>query len=391
MEDKYIPYGKQEITDDDINSVVKVLKSDFLTQGEKVPEFENLICEILDVRYATAVNSATSALHLACMALGLTKGDILWTSTITFVASANCARYCGADVDFVDIDEKTGLISIQRLKYKLKKAKQIGKLPKVIIPVHLGGNSCEMRIIKELSNEYNFKIIEDASHAIGGAYQGNPIGNCIYSDITIFSFHPVKIITSGEGGMTTTNNKDIDEKIKMLRSHGITKEKEKFKLPIAGLWSYEQQLLGFNFRMTDIQASLVISQLKRLKENVKRRNLILESYKKFMADLKIDFLQIPKDNYSACHLAIIKLSNCSEEFHKKFFQNMRLRGIGVQLHYSPVHLQPYYRKYGFKEGDFPIAEKYAKSALSIPLFPNLKEVEQMRVIETIKTEIINRK
>ncbi len=388
MENKFIPYGKQEITDDDIESVVKVLKSDFLTQGEKVPEFEKLICETFNVAYATAVNSATSALHLACLALGLQKGDILWTSTITFVASANCARYCGADVDFVDIDEKTGLISIEKLKYKLEKAKQIDKLPKVLIPVHLGGSSCDMRSIKELSKKYNFKIIEDASHAIGGSFHSNLIGNCKFSDITIFSFHPVKIITSGEGGMATTNNKDIDEQIKMLRTHGITKEKEKFKFPIAGLWSYEQQMLGFNFRMTDIQASLVISQLKRLKENVKRRNLILQFYKKNMVDLKIDFLHIPKENYSACHLAIIKLNNCSEEFHKQFFRNMRLRGIGVQLHYSPVHLQPYYRQYGFKDGDFPSAEKYAKSALSIPLFPNLKEEEQIRVIETIKTEII---
>ena len=389
MDEKFIPYGKQKITEADIDSVVRVLRSEFITQGDKVPEFEQLICKTVNVKYATAVNSATSALHLACLSLGLGEGDILWTSPITFVASANCGRYCGAKIDFVDIEYKNGLISIEKLKAKLEKAKKINKLPKVFIPVHLSGSSCDMRSIKKLADEYGFYLIEDASHAIGGEYLNQSIGNCAFSDITIFSFHPVKIITSGEGGMLTTNNKIIDERIKLLRSHGITKDINKFKMPIAGPWSYEQQELGYNFRMTDIQASLVISQLSRLKENVKKRNSILDFYKKSLSDLKIEFLEIPQDSYSACHLAIIKLVNSSKDFHIKFFENMRLRGIGVQLHYYPVHLQPYYRKYGFKEGDFPMAEKYATSALSIPLFPNLKKEEQIRVINTIKKEIVN--
>ena len=388
MQNKFIPYGKQDITENDINSVVEVLKSEFLTQGEKVPEFEDKICELINVEFATAVNSATSALHLACLALGLKKGDILWTSPITFVASANCGRYCGAEVDFVDIDNNTGLISIEKLKLKLNQAKLNNRLPKIVVPVHLAGSSCDMREIKKLSEEYNFKIIEDASHAIGGKYLDKPIGNCIYSDIAVFSFHPVKIITSGEGGMATTNNKILDEKIKLYRSHGITKEMKKFKYPIPGLWAYEQQELGYNYRMTDIQASLVISQLKRLKENVKKRNSILLFYKKHLLNTKIDFLEIPKENYSACHLAIIKLRNCDKQFHKDFFEKMRQKGIGVQLHYSPVHLQPYYRSRGFNQGDFPSAEKYATEALSIPLFPTLKKVDQMRIINDIKSEII---
>ena len=387
MEEKFIPYGKQKITEDDINSVIQVLRSDFITQGDKVPQFEQLICKSVNAKYATAVNSATSGLHLACLSLGLGKGDILWTSPITFVASANCGRYCGAEIDFVDIDEKNGLVSIEKLKLKLVKAKQINKLPKILIPVHLSGSSCNMRTIKKLSDEYGFKIIEDASHAIGGKYLNSPVGNCNFSDITVFSFHPVKIITSGEGGIITTNNKLIDEKIKMLRSHGITKDIDKFKLPRSGPWAYEQQELGFNFRMTDIQASLVISQLNRLKENVEKRNSILNFYKKSLSDISIEFLEIPPDSYSACHLAIIKLVNFSKDFHKLFFENMRLHGIGVQLHYYPVHLQPYYRSYGFKEGDFPAAEKYAISALSIPLFPDLKKDEQIRVINTIKKAI----
>ncbi len=388
MEKKFIPYGKQKITEEDINSVVKVLRSDFITQGDKVPEFEKLICKSSHVQYSTAVNSATSALHLACLALGLSKGDILWTSPITFVASANCGRYCGAEIDFVDIEDKNGLISIEKLKLKLEKAKQVNKLPKIVIPVHLGGTSCDMRSIRRLSEEYGFSVIEDASHAIGGKYLNKPIGSCNFSDITIFSFHPVKIITSGEGGIITTNNKLIDERIKMLRSHGITKNIEKFKLPISGPWAYEQQELGYNFRMTDIHASLVISQLNRLEDNVNKRNSILNFYKESLKDLPIEFLEIPEDCYSACHLAIIKLVNFSSDFHRKFFENMRSQGIGVQLHYSPVHLQPYYRKYGFKEGDFLMAEKYAKTALSLPLFPDLKKEDQIRVIKTIKKEII---
>ena len=386
LNNDFIPYGRHNITESDINSVIKVLKSDYLTQGPLVEKLEQQFCKTLDVKYTAAVNSATSALHLACLSLGLGKNDVLWTTSTTFVASANCGRYCGAKIDFVDIDIKTGLISIEKLKIKLETTKK-NNLPKILVVVHLAGTSCDMKGINNLAKKYNFKVIEDASHAIGGKYLNEPIGNCRYSSITVFSFHPVKIITSGEGGLTTTNNNDIAEKIKDLRSHGITKDKTRFLQINPPLWSYEQQNLGFNYRMNDIEAALAISQLKRLKEIVERRNFLLDIYKKELKHKDIDFLEIPKECYSSVHLAIIQLKSRTPENHRKIFDNLRSNKIGVQLHYEPVHLQPYYRKLGFTNGYLPESEQYAKCAISIPLFPTLKEKEQDRVINEIKKEL----
>lgn len=379
-----LPYGRQSISDEDIASVVDVLKSRFLTQGPTVEAFEKAVAKKVQANHGIAVNSATSALHLACIALDLKAGDYLWTSPSTFVASANCGRYCGANVDFVDIDRETGLLSVKKLAKKLAEAKQNGTLPKVVVPVHLAGASCDMRAIANLAKQYNFSVLEDASHAIGGKYQGKPVGNCIYSDITVFSFHPVKIITTGEGGLTTTNNSALAGRIKSLRSHGITKDETKFLLPSQGPWSYEQQELGFNYRMTDLQAALGLSQLKKLDEIVTERNRQLHIYEEMLCDLPVQLLQVPKEVLSSVHLAVIKLLNTDKEKHRKIFEGMRKERIGVQLHYSPVHLQPYYRKLGFKDGDFPEAEAYGKSAISLPLFPGLKPTDQLKVVSTLK-------
>ena len=382
---KYIPYGRQNITREDIKAVVQVLKSEFLTQGNILKDFEKSISEKVNSKYAIAVNSATSALHIACLALGLKRGDYLWTSPITFVASANCGIYCGAKIDFVDIDKKSSLISIKELEKKLQKAKLENKLPKIIIPVHLGGSSCDMKSIYKLSKEYGFSIIEDASHALGGKFENKPVGNCKYSDISIFSFHPVKIITTGEGGVAVTNNQKYAQKMQDLRSHCIIKDHNRFKENIPGGWRYEMQGLGFNYRMNEIQAALGLSQLKRLEKIVYRRNIIHKKYEEFLKNLPLKLVEVPNNVYSSFHLAVIKLDD--KDIHQNVFEGMRKNDIGVQLHYSPVHLQPYYRQYGFKEGDFPIAEKYAMTALSIPLFPDLSEDDQNRVINIIKSEL----
>lgn len=378
-----IPYGRQNISERDIAEVVDVLRSPFLTQGPTVSNFEEGIAHKVNARYAVAVNSATSALHLSCLALGLGPGDWLWTSPITFVASANCARYCNADVDFVDIEPKTGLLSVSALEAKLESAKLESRLPKVVIPVHLSGTSCDMKKIADLANKYGFKIIEDASHAIGGCYEGKFVGSCTYSDITVFSFHPVKIITTGEGGIATTNNHQLAKNMAELRSHGITKDQESFELPAAGPWSYEQQKLGFNYRMTDIQAALGLSQLLKLEEIVIERNKQLQLYRNLMRNLPIDFLEIPEGILSSVHLAVIRLFNQSAIYHRNVFSKLRKAGIGVQVHYSPVHLQPYYRGLGFKEGDFPEAERYGCNAISLPLFPGLSRKGQERVVSVL--------
>ena len=380
----FIPYGKQSIEEDDIQSVVKILNSDFLTQGPTTSKFENLISTYVNSEYAVTVNSATSGLHLACLALGLKDKDIVWTSPNTFVSSANCALYCNALIDFVDIDISTGLMSINKLEEKLKVAKSQNKLPKILIPVHLAGSSCDMKKIYELSLEYEFKIIEDASHAMGGKYQKYKVGSCKYSDITIFSFHPVKIITTGEGGVATTNNIELADKMIQLRAHGITKDKNKFISKSSPPWHYEQHFLGFNYRMNDIQAALGISQLSKVDKFVKKRNELREEYIKNISNEEIKFLEIPKDVYSALHLLVIRINNISEKKHIEFFKNLRKCGIGVQLHYKPVHLQPYYINLGFKKNDFPVAEKYATSALSIPLFPKLKQEELIYVVNSVE-------
>ena len=378
-----LPYGRQSISEEDISSVVDVLRSPFLTQGPIVPAFEKAVAAKVGAYHGVAVNSATSALHISCLALGLGPGDLLWTSPITFVASANCGRYCGADVDFVDIDPLTGLISIQALSAKLELAKRKNRLPKVLIAVHLCGTCCDMHSIGELADHYGFDVIEDASHAIGGSYQGDIVGSCSNSKITVFSFHPVKIITTGEGGLATTNSEYLAQRLVELRSHGIVKDFGRFERPAPGPWSYEQQDLGFNYRMTDIQAALGLSQLNRLDSIVSERNRQLQLYSHLLQSLPLYLLNVPEGIVSSVHLAIIRLLQATPEFHCKVFEGLRAAGIGVQLHYSPVHLQPYYRRLGFVEGDFPEAELYSHSAISLPLYPGLQRVDQERVVSTL--------
>lgn len=387
----FIPYGRQNITEEDIDAVVNVLKSDYLTQGPKVPEFEDAIKEHCNVRYALAMNSATSALHAACLALDVGKGDIVWTTPITFVASANCALYCGATVDFVDIDPKTYNLSTQALKQKLEAAKEKGQLPKVVIPVHLSGQPCDMRSIFRLSKEYGFSIIEDASHAIGGKYEDEPIGNCQYSDITIFSFHPVKIITTAEGGVATTNKKDLARKMDLLRSHGITRDTELMTNEPDGPWYYQQIDLGFNYRMTEMQAALGVSQIERLQSITDRRHEIAKRYNEKLANLSVTVPFQIEESYSGLHLYVIRLKlDDIKATHLEVFNALRKANIGVNLHYIPVHLQPYYQKhFGFKIGDFPEAEQYYKEAISLPLYPDLTEEQQDYIVKTLEGMLKN--
>ena len=383
MADSFLPYGRQTITEADITAVEAVLRSPFLTQGPAVPSFEQAVAAKVGAAYGVAANSATSALHIACLALELGPGERLWTSPITFVASANCGRYCGADVDFVDIDPATALISVSALEQKLEQADKLGTLPKVLVPVHLCGTSCDMAAIGALAQRYGVAVLEDASHAIGGLYRDEPVGNCRYSAITVFSFHPVKIITTAEGGLATTNDPLLAQRMADLRSHGITKEEARFEWPAPGPWSYEQQELGFNYRLTDLQAALGLSQLQRLDSIVSERQRLLEVYRQQLAALPLSLLEIPASVRSAQHLAVIRLHDRDPEHHRRLFEGLRAAGIGVQLHYSPVHLQPYYRRLGFVEGDFPEAEAYARNAISLPLYPGLQEPEQARVVQVL--------
>lgn len=383
----FIPYGRQTITEADIAAVESVLRSPFLTQGPVVPAFEQAVAAKVDASYGVVVNSATSALHIACLALGLGPGDRLWTSPITFVASANCGRYCGAEVDFVDIEPDTGLMSVAVLEAKLTQAEREGKLPKVVVPVHLTGSSCDMAAIGSMAERYGFAVLEDASHAIGGRYRGEPVGNCRHSAITVFSFHPVKIITTGEGGLATTNDPVLAQRMEELRSHGIVREPERFKQPAAGPWVYEQQQLGFNYRITDLQAALGLSQLKRLDEIVADRNRQLQHYQELLADLPLQMLEVPKDVLSSVHLAVIRLQQVTTEQHRRIFERLRGAGIGVQLHYSPVHLQPYYRALGGAEGQAPESESYGQSAISLPIFPGLTIADQNRVVNELQIQI----
>ena len=376
-----IPYGRQDILEQDIDKVAEVLKSDFLTQGPTVPKFEQKISELTNVAHVIAVNSATSALHIACMALDVQPGDLVWTVPNTFVASANCALYCGAAVDFVDIDPRTANMCVGSLEQKLSSARLSDTLPKVVIPVHFGGEPCDMGAIKQLSRHYGFKVIEDASHAIGGQYQGKPIGCCEYSDITVFSFHPVKIVTSGEGGAALTNCPKLDRKLKLLRSHGITRDAELMEYPSDAAWYYEQVDLGYNYRMTDIHAALGLSQLNRLHEYVERRHMIAARYDQEFNDANLITPYRNLANKSALHLYVIQVEPSQ---HDRIFHELRGSAIGVNLHYIPVHTQPYYQKLGFAWGDFPNAEDYYKRAISLPIFPNLTENEQSYVIENVK-------
>lgn len=384
----FIPYGRHTISESDIEAVVSVLRGPALTQGPLVPEFEQAICKRVGATHAVATNSATSALHLACLALGLGPGDWLWTSPITFVASANCARYCGAEVDFVDIDSATGLMSVAELARKLETAARDGRLPKVLVPVHLSGTSCAMAEIAPLAESYGVAVLEDASHAIGGGYQGQPVGNCRHSAICVFSFHPVKIITTGEGGLASTNDSLLARRMADLRSHGITKDVHRFERPAAGPWSYEQQELGFNYRLTDLQAALGLSQLQRLDTILAERHRLLAQYQRLLAPLPLRLLAIPEDVHSALHLAVIRLDDSDPVLHRRLFEGLRLEGIGVQMHYSPVHLQPYYRRLGFVEGNFPAAEAYAQNAISLPLYPGLSDTDQQRVADVLASLLV---
>ena len=381
-----IPYGRQDINQQDINAVVEVLKSDFLTQGPQVPAFEQAIIDACDAKYAVAVNSATSALHIACLALGLGNDDWLWTTPNTFVASANCALYCGAKVDFVDIDPRTYNLCAKQLEKKLIAAQKVGKLPKIVIPVHFSGQSCDMQAIHELAKKYGFSIIEDASHAIGGKYKGEPIGNSRYSDITVFSFHPVKIVTSAEGGAAVTNRADLAEKMLLLRSHGITRDEELMTQDMDGPWYYQQIALGFNYRMTELQAALGLSQMQRLEEFVIKRHELASRYDNLLHDLPITLPWQHPDSYSARHLYVIRLQLEQINItHLDVFNALRAAGIQANLHYIPVHMQPYYQKMGFASGQFPEAEKYYKEAISIPLFSAMTEGQQDTVCSTLKT------
>ena len=381
-----IPYGRQDINQQDINAVVEVLKSDFLTQGPQVPAFEQAIIDACDAKYAVAVNSATSALHIACLALGLGNDDWLWTTPNTFVASANCALYCGAKVDFVDIDPRTYNLCAKQLEKKLIAAQKVGKLPKIVIPVHFSGQSCDMQAIHELAKKYGFSIIEDASHAIGGKYKGEPIGNSRYSDITVFSFHPVKIVTTAEGGMAVTNNAKLAEQLNLLRSHGITRDEELMTKAADGPWYYQQIALGFNYRMTELQAALGLSQMQRLEAFVIKRHELASRYDNLLQDLPITLPWQHPDSYSARHLYVIRLQLEQINItHLDVFNALRAAGIQANLHYIPVHMQPYYQKMGFASGQFPEAEKYYKEAISIPLFSAMTEGQQDTVCSTLKT------
>lgn len=379
-----IPYGRQEISEADVQAVIDVLRSDFLTQGPVVPAFENSIAEYCGAQYAVAVNSATSALHIACLALGVGPGDIVWTTPITFVASANCALYCGAKIDFVDIDPRTYNMSIDHLAAKLEQSKRSGTLPKVVVPVHLCGQPCDMAEIHALGQQYGFRIVEDASHAIGGKYRREPIGNCRYSDITVFSFHPVKVITTGEGGMAVTNDFPLKKQLDLFRSHGITRDANEMTHAPDGPWYYQQIGLGYNYRMTDIQAALGLSQMRRLDEFVARRHSIVDRYANLLSGLPVAIPWQHADGYSGLHLYVIslKLDQISRT-HRDVFEGLRRAGIGANLHYIPVHLQPYYQNLGFKAGDFPAAERYYSSAISLPLFPALTNAQQDKVVDTL--------
>ena len=377
-----IPYGRQDISEADIQAVVDVLRSEWLTQGPAVPAFEEALAQRCSARHAVAVNSGTSALHLACLALGVAQGDRVWTSAITFVASANCARYCGAEVDLVDIDPRTYNMSADALARKLEAAAKKEELPKVVIPVHLCGQPCEMAAIRALGNRYGFSIIEDASHALGSRYRGEPVGNGRYSDITVLSFHPVKIVTSGEGGAALTNDRRLADRMRLLRTHGITRDPERMTYASAGPWYYEQIELGLNYRLTDIHAALGLSQMSRLDEFLARRNDIAGRYDEELRKLPILTPWQHPDGYSARHLYVVRVKN-----HQAVFERLRAADIGVNLHYIPIYRQPYYEHMGFRREDFPESERYYAEALTLPIYPRLRFAEQDLIVAALKAAI----
>lgn len=382
---EYIPYGRHDVTDADIEAVVEVLRGSYLTQGPAVPAFESAIASCCNVRHAVAVNSGTSALHVACLALDVGPGDVVWTSPITFVASANCARYCGAEADFVDIDARTWNMDVRALKTKLQSAEKAGRLPKVVIPVHLGGLPCEMAEIAELAKRYRFRVIEDASHALGSTYRGERVGNGRHSDITVLSFHPVKLITSGEGGMCVTNDPALARRMELYRSHGITREAAGMTRAPDGPWYYQQTVLGLNYRMTDIHAALGTSQLKRLDAYLRRRNQLAERYDRLLDGSGLRLAPRQAHSTSAWHLYIVGWNAQRSRLSRaQAFSRLREAGIGVNVHYIPVHLQPYYRERGFSEGQFPNAEAYYADAITLPLYATMTDAQQDRVVHTLR-------
>jgi len=385
-----IPYGRQDINQEDIDAVISILKSDFLTQGPTVPEFEKKVAEYCGVNYGVAVNSATSALHIACMALDLGPGDYLWTSPNTFVATANCAIYCGAKADFVDIDPRTYNLSVLKLAEKLEEAEKKGKLPKIVIPVHFAGQSCEMDEIYKLSKKYGFKIIEDASHAIGGRYKNKKVGSCEYSDITVFSFHPVKIITTGEGGMAMTNHEDLAERMRRYRTHGITSKKELMSSrPHEEIWNYQQIDLGYNYRMTDLEAALGISQMNRIDEFVEKRQEIALIYDRELSNLPITTPWQHPDTNSSYHLYPIRINQeKSGKNQKEVYEYLWQSGIAVNFHYIPIYRQPFYERKGFNKGYCIESENFHREAISLPIFFGLQSLEGLKSVELIK-EILN--
>jgi UDP-4-amino-4,6-dideoxy-N-acetyl-beta-L-altrosamine transaminase len=385
-----IPYGRQDITQADIDAVVAVLQSDYLTQGPAVPHFEQIVSAHVGAKHALAVNSATSALHIACMALGMGPGDWLWTTPVTFVASANCGLYCGAQVDFVDIDPQSYNLCPVALEVKLKKAKAEGRLPKVLVAVHLCGQPCDMAAIHALGQKYGFKIIEDASHAIGSKYKGEFIGNSRYSDLTVFSFHPVKIITTAEGGMALTNSDELAHKMALLRSHGITRDTAHMTHASEGPWYYQQIDLGYNYRMTELQAALGVSQMQRLDVFVACRHQLAQRYDQLLAALPVTTPWQHPDSYSGLHLYVIRLQlDKITKTHREVFETLREQGIGVNLHYIPVHTQPYYQRMGFKEGDYPQAEQYYAEAISLPMYQTLSEQQQDQVVSALQKVLLS--
>jgi UDP-4-amino-4,6-dideoxy-N-acetyl-beta-L-altrosamine transaminase len=380
-----IPYGHQDITQADIDAVVGVLRSDFLTQGPAVTRFEKAVSEYVGAKHGVAVNSATAGLHVACLALGLTTGDVLWTVPNTFVASANCARYCGADVDFVDIDPHTWNMSVPALRAKLERASASGRLPKVVVPVHFGGQPTEQELIWELAEQYGFRVLEDASHSIGAARHAERVGSCKWSDATVFSFHPVKIITTGEGGLVVTNNAELARRMELYRSHGITRDPAQFVEQPTGPWYYEQQSLGFNYRMTDIQAALGTSQLTRVDAYVARRNALAAKYDESLRDVALALPHVAEGNLSSFHLYAVRLrAGARKVSQRQVVEALRSAGVGANLHYMPVHLQPYYRELGFKRGQFPEAEAYGREAFTLPLYPLMTDDDQQRVITVLR-------
>lgn len=372
-----IPYGRQHINEDDIQAVVDVLRSDFLTQGEKVPVFERALADAVNAAYGVAVNSATSALQLACLALEVGPGDRVWTSPITFVASANCALNCGATVDFIDVDPATGNLSVAALAAKLEAAYAEGQLPKVVIPVHFAGQPCDLAAIHTLARRYGFRVIEDASHALGASYRDMPVGQCPYSDISVFSFHPVKIITCGEGGAAVTNDAELARRMALLRSHGVTRAADQLEQLSPGGWYYEQQALGFNYRLTDLQAALGTSQLRRLPAFISQRRVLAGIYDVLLQDLPAEALRRESDVSSSWHLYVVKVP---EAKRRNVFDALCAAGVGVNVHYIPVHTQPYYQRLGFRLGDFPKSEQFYQQALTLPLYPELTEAEQKQIV-----------